>query len=89
MTILLRPQITPDKAPMLTLIMGLSVAEGIRKVSGAETEIKWPNDIVMNKKKVCGILTEMATEMEYVNYVVIGVGINVNQEYFSEGIKDI
>ncbi len=89
MTILLRPQITPDKAPMLTLIMGLSVAEGIRKVSGAETEIKWPNDIVMNKKKVCGILTEMATEMEYVNYVVIGVGINVNQEYFSEGIKEI
>lgn len=89
MTILLRPQITPDKAPMLTLIMGLSVAEGIRKVSGAETAIKWPNDIVMNKKKVCGILTEMATEMEYVNYVVIGVGINVNQEYFSEGIKEI
>ncbi len=89
MTILLRPQITPDKAPMLTLIMGLSVAEGIRKVSGAETEIKWPNDIVMNKKKVCGILTEMATEMEYVNYVVICVGINVNQEYFSEGIKEI
>ena len=89
MTILLRPQITPDKAPMLTLIMGLSVAEGIRKVSGAETEIKWPNDIVVNKKKVCGILTEMATEMEYVNYVVIGVGINVNQEYFSEGIKEI
>ena len=65
------------------------VAEGIRKVSGAETAIKWPNDIVMNKKKVCGILTEMATEMEYVNYVVIGVGINVNQEYFSEGIKEI
>ena len=89
MTILLRPQITPDKAPMLTLIMGLSVAEGIRKVSGAETEIKWPNDIVMNKKKVCGILTEMATEMEYVNYVVIGVGINMNEEYFSEGIKEI
>ena len=88
MTILLRPQITPDKAPMLTLIMGLSVAEGIRKVSGAETEIKWPNDIVMNKKKVCGILTEMATEMEYVNYVVIGVGINVNQQQFPEEIAD-
>ena len=89
MTILLRPQITPDKAPMLTLIMGLSAAEGIRKVSGVEAEIKWPNDIVVNKKKVCGILTEMATEIEYVNYVVIGVGINVNQKYFPEGIKEI
>lgn len=88
MTILLRPEITPDKAPMLTLVMGLSAAEGIRKVSGIEAEIKWPNDIVMNKKKVCGILTEMATEMEYVNYVVIGVGINVNQKYFPEEIKE-
>lgn len=88
MTILLRPEITPDKAPMLTLVMGLSAAEGIRKVSGVEAEIKWPNDIVMNKKKVCGILTEMATEMEYVNYVVIGVGINVNQKYFPEEIKE-
>lgn len=89
MTILLRPEITPDKAPMLTLVMGLSAAEAICKVSGAEAEIKWPNDIVMGKKKVCGILTEMATEMEYVNYIVIGVGINVNQQYFAEEIKEM
>lgn len=87
MTLLLRPKITPDKAPMLTLVMGLSVAEGIRKVSGVEAKIKWPNDIVINKKKVCGILTEMATEIECVHYVVIGVGINVNQQYFPEEIK--
>lgn len=89
MTILLRPEITPDKAPMLTLVMGLSVAEGIRRVTGIETQIKWPNDIVVNKKKVCGILTEMATEIVFVNYVVIGVGINVNQRQFPEEIKDI
>lgn len=89
MTLLLRPEITPDKAPMLTLVMGLSVAEGVRRVSGVKAEIKWPNDIVINKKKVCGILTEMATEIECVHYVVIGVGINVNQQHFPEEIKEM
>lgn len=89
MTLLLRPDITPSKAPMLTLVMGLSVAEGIRKVTGEPAGIKWPNDIVVNKKKVCGILTEMATEIQYVNYVVIGVGINTNQQEFPEELKQV
>ena len=88
MTILLRPQLIPTKAPMLTLVMAQSVAEGIRDVTGMEVGIKWPNDIVMNKKKVCGILTEMSTEIDYINYVVIGVGINVNQKSFDEELKD-
>lgn len=89
MTLLLRPGIMPDRAPMLTLVMGLSVVEAIRTVTGIEAEIKWPNDVVVNKKKVCGILTEMAAEMTYVNYVVIGVGINVNQKHFPEEIADM
>lgn len=88
MTILLRPDIEPSKAPMLTLVMALSVAEGIREQTGLAAEIKWPNDIILNKKKVCGILTEMSTEIEYINYVVTGVGINTNQERFSEEIKE-
>lgn len=88
MSLLMRPDIMPDKAPMLTLVMGLSAAEGIRKITGADAQIKWPNDIVVNKKKVCGILTEMATEIVYVSYVVIGTGINVNQRCFSEEIRD-
>ena len=58
------------------------------KVTGMETGIKWPNDIVMKKKKVCGILTEMSTEIDYINYVVIGVGINVNQKVFDEELKE-
>ena len=57
-------------------------------MTGMETGIKWPNDIVMNKKKVCGILTEMSTEIDYINYVVIGVGINVNQKAFDEELKE-
>ena len=89
MTILLRPDLIPTKAPMLTLVMAQSVAEGIREVTGMETGIKWPNDIVMNKKKVCGILTEMSTEIDYINYVVIGTGINVNQTEFPEEIREI
>lgn len=88
MSILLRPDITPSKAPMLTLVMGLSAAEGIKEITGVDTKIKWPNDIVADGKKVCGILTEMVTEIEYINYVVIGVGINVNQEAFPDGLKD-
>ena len=87
MTILLRPDLIPTKAPMLTLVMAQSVAEGIREVTGMETGIKWPNDIVMNKKKVCGILTEMSTEIDYINHVVIGAGINVNQDDFPEDIR--
>lgn len=89
MTILLRPDIEPSKAPMLTLVMGLSVAEGIRKATGVEAKIKWPNDIVVNQKKVCGILTEMSTEIQSVNYVVIGDGINTNQEEFPEEIRQM
>lgn len=79
-SLLLRPSIRPEHASRLTLLMALAVAEGIRKVSGLEAGIKWPNDVVVNGRKVCGILTEMNTEVDYINYVVIGTGINVNQD---------
>ena len=87
MTILLYPDIPPVKAPQLTLLMAIAVAEGIQKVTGLETKIKWPNDIVVNGRKICGILTEMSTEIDYINHVVIGVGINVNQDTFPDDIK--
>lgn len=88
MTLLLRPSIQPVKAPMLTLVMALAVAEAVREMTGLEAGIKWPNDIVLNQKKICGILTEMSTEIDYINYVVTGVGINTGQEAFSEELKD-
>ena len=87
MSILLRPDILPDKAPMLTLVMALAVVRAVREITGEEAGIKWPNDIVLNKKKICGILTEMSAEIDYINHVVIGVGINVNTEDFPEEIK--
>lgn len=88
MSLLLKPEIEPSKAPMLTLVMAVAVAEGIRKVTGIETKIKWPNDLVLNKKKICGILTEMGLDGTQIKYVVIGVGINVNQKQILTELAD-
>ncbi|MDE7062931.1 MAG: biotin--[acetyl-CoA-carboxylase] ligase [Lachnospiraceae bacterium] len=86
MTLLLKPDIDAANASMLTLVAAMAVAEGIRRVSGLNAQIKWPNDIVINGKKVCGILTEMSAQMDYVNHIVIGIGINVHNESFPEDI---
>ena len=89
MTLLLRPEIEPQNASMLTLVSALAVAKGIEHMVDLPVQIKWPNDIVINGKKVCGILTEMSAQMDYVNYIVIGIGINVSNEEFPEEIKDV
>lgn len=87
MTLLLRPQIQPRHASRVTLLMAMAVAAAIHRVTGLAAGIKWPNDVVVNGKKICGILTEMSTEMDYINYVVIGAGINVNQKEFPEELR--
>lgn len=89
MTLMLRPAIKPNNASMLTLVAALAVAAAIRKCTGRAAGIKWPNDIVMNGKKVCGILTEMSAQVDYVNHVVVGIGINVYNESFSEEISQM
>lgn len=86
MSVLLRPKFLPEKAPMMTLVMAYSVTESLRAYTGLDIQIKWPNDVVLNGKKLVGILTEMSTEIDYINHVVIGVGINVNMDSFSEEI---
>ncbi len=88
MTLMLRPQIRPEHASRLTLLMALATAKGIRKVTGLPAGIKWPNDVVVCGKKVCGILTELSMEMEDIHYVVIGAGINVNQEHFPKELQE-
>lgn len=88
MTLGLKPDIETDKASMLTLIMAYATAKAIHKVTGLNAQIKWPNDIVLNGKKVCGILTEMNLEQTSIKSVVTGIGINVNQTEFKEEIKD-
>ena len=82
MSLLLRPQLPPPCASMVTLVMGIAVAEACRECCGVDAKIKWPNDVVVDGKKICGILTEMSSEIDYINYVVIGAGINTNVENF-------
>lgn len=88
MSLLLRPQIPPERASMLTIVAALAVSEGIEKNCGLDNAIKWPNDIVINGKKICGILTEMSAQMDCVNHVVIGIGINANTREFPEEIRE-
>lgn len=89
MTFLLRPEINPNNASMLTLITAMAVAKGIEDETSLQVGIKWPNDIVINGKKVCGILTEMSAQIDYVNHIVIGIGINVQEDSFPEELQDI
>ncbi|MBM3253415.1 MAG: biotin--[acetyl-CoA-carboxylase] ligase [Candidatus Omnitrophica bacterium] len=80
MSVILRPNIAPSSAPELTLIATLAVTKAIRELTGLLSFIKWPNDVVINSKKVCGILTEMNAEIDKVNFLIVGIGINVNSE---------
>lgn len=89
MSFMLTPDIAPQSAPMLTLVAAMAVADAIGEYTGLDAKIKWPNDIVVNGYKVCGMLTEMSAEMEFVNYVVIGIGINANTETFPDDISQI
>lgn len=88
MSCLLRPDFAPEKASMLTLLMGLSVAQACESLYSLEAWIKWPNDIVISGKKICGILTEMDAEPGQIHSVVIGVGINGNLMEFPEELQD-
>ena len=88
MTILLRPEFEPDKAPMLTLVMAYSAAEAIRSITGLDIQIKWPNDLVWEGRKLVGILTEMSVKKGSIEYVVVGVGVNVNIEHFAREVAD-
>ena len=87
MSILLRPCFTPDRGSMLTLVMGMAVAKATQEL-GMMVSIKWPNDVVVSKKKVCGILTEMRLQGNQIQDVVVGVGINVNVEVFPQELED-
>lgn len=88
MSIGLKPELSPDKASMLTLVMALAICDTIHEVTGLDSRIKWPNDIVVNGKKVCGMLTEMEAELDCIHSVVIGIGINVNQQEMPEEIRE-
>lgn len=91
MSIILRPKIPLSKAPQLTLIAAVAVVQAIEELTDLSPQIKWPNDILINGKKMTGILTELQAEADQINSVIIGMGINVNQkqEDFQVDLQEI
>lgn len=89
MSIVLRPQLPTENASMLTLVAAMAVSKAIYAIvrdCGIFPFIKWPNDIVIHGKKVCGILTEMSTKNGEIDYIIVGIGINVHNRHFAEDI---
>jgi BirA family biotin operon repressor/biotin-[acetyl-CoA-carboxylase] ligase len=78
-SVVLRPRLSPDEVPKLALMLGVAAAKTLL-LEGLECRLKWPNDVLVNDKKVCGILTEIDAELDMVNYIIAGVGINVNND---------
>jgi BirA family biotin operon repressor/biotin-[acetyl-CoA-carboxylase] ligase len=78
LSLILRPEILPSEAPVLTLMTAVGICEAVKLETGLDPRIKWPNDIILGNKKLCGILTELDAEIDAVRFVVIGIGINVN-----------
>ena len=87
-SILLKPDILPDRASQITLLMALAVTKVLRNEYGFDAKIKWPNDVVINRKKVCGILTEMFLDGSKIDYIVVGCGFNLNQKMIPEELKE-
>ena len=88
-TLLLRPKISPVQAPLLTMMAGLSARAAIQAQSGITIDLKWPNDLMLEGKKLGGILTEMYAEPTQVRFVIVGIGINANQEKFPSELAAI
>jgi len=87
-SLILRPQLSIHRVPQLTLLTAVACVQAIEEASGMVGHIKWPNDIYIKGKKVCGILTELETERNQVHSIIIGVGINVNQRVFPLELAD-
>jgi BirA family transcriptional regulator, biotin operon repressor / biotin---[acetyl-CoA-carboxylase] ligase len=86
-SVLLRPPLSPAAAPILTLMAGIAACEAVRSVTGLPMDIRWPNDLLVNGKKVCGILTEMEAELDRLHKVVLGIGINVNHREMPQELR--
>lgn len=79
-SVLLRPAMPPWEAPQLTFVSAVAVAESIAELHGLPARVKWPNDVLIGGRKTAGLLNEMSGELERLNYVVLGIGVNINME---------
>lgn len=88
LSLVLRPAIPPGEAPRITLLTAVAVAEALLSLTSLKIAIKWPNDILVGGKKLAGILTEIGTQGDSIDYVVVGLGLNVNTPRFPDDIRD-
>ncbi|WP_033541212.1 biotin--[acetyl-CoA-carboxylase] ligase [Planococcus sp. CAU13] len=91
MSVILRPDVPLHRAPQFTLVAAVAVVRAIEEVTGLRPDIKWPNDILLNGKKCTGILTELQSDADGIQALIIGIGLNANQDAgdFSDEVKDI
>ncbi len=91
LSLILRPKILPNRIPLITLMAAVACAEAIEEVTNLMPAIKWPNDLLIDGKKLGGILTEADMEMDVINFVIVGIGINVNmpRSSFPQPIEDV
>jgi BirA family biotin operon repressor/biotin-[acetyl-CoA-carboxylase] ligase len=85
-TVILRPALSPAASPVLTLMAGLSLATVVQSAVGGDVDLRWPNDLLINGRKCAGVLIEMRAEPNRILHVLLGVGVNVNQTAFPEGL---
>jgi BirA family biotin operon repressor/biotin-[acetyl-CoA-carboxylase] ligase len=88
-SLLLRPPLPPTQIPQITLTAAVAVARALRRATGITPGIKWPNDVILEARKVGGILTEMETEADQIRFLVVGLGLNVNNPEFPAGLQDL
>lgn len=88
LSLVLRPPVQPHAAPVLTLVAGLAVKEALEGLTGLRCDIRWPNDILVNERKCCGILVEMEAERQRVDHVIVGIGSNLNHAEFPPDLGD-
>jgi BirA family biotin operon repressor/biotin-[acetyl-CoA-carboxylase] ligase len=86
---ILRPSLAPADALLVSLISGIAVSEAVEQTTGLHPDLRWPNDVLIEERKFCGILTEMHAEATQVKYVVVGIGVDVNHESFSPELESI
>ncbi len=89
MTVVLRPPLVPSQAPLLTLLAGLAVRDAVAEQTGLHPDLRWPNDVLLRNRKFCGILTEMHAEPDRVHFVIVGIGINVNNARLPEDLDSV
>lgn len=91
MSCVIRPEMAPSEIAKITLLAAVAVAKAIRYFTGLDAMIKWPNDILINRHKVCGILTEMKAEQDSIDFIILGIGVNINTpvEYLPKGASSL